>query len=336
MKKEPEARPTKWKKPLLLAGGFLLICGVVAALFVSSKLSQIRQYEPQATVAPQDETFEDDTQAPPDSSAPAVDPGTVTWPADIEPVTDRNIINILLVGQDRRPNQPRQRSDSMIIVSYNRTTKTVSMVSLMRDMYIRIPGYSDNRINAAYAFGGFDLLDRTITQNFGVTIDGNVEADFEGFTDIIDILGGVDLELNGQEAAFLNRQNGWNLSAGMNHLNGKETLAYTIIREVGNADYERTERQRDVLTLLINKILALSPAEQLKLIDVVLPHLTTDLSKERILSYGVTVLKNGIAEKKQYRIPANNTYSPATIRGMYVLLPDLKKNQALLKEYLDY
>ena len=94
---------------------------------------------------------------------------------------DKDIVNLLLIGQDRREGQDRQRADSMIMVTLNKKTKQISMTSFMRDLYVQIPGYSDNRINATYAFGGMDLLDSTLNTNFGVEIAGNVEVDFGEF-----------------------------------------------------------------------------------------------------------------------------------------------------------
>ena len=111
-------------------------------------------------------------------------PGTA-YTAKAEETDDKtdtsNIKSILLIGQDKREGQSRQRSDSMILATLDKDQKTISLTSFMRDLYVAIPGYSSTRINAAYAYGGMDLLDETLTQNFGVEIDGNVEVDFEVF-----------------------------------------------------------------------------------------------------------------------------------------------------------
>lgn len=96
------------------------------------------------------------------------------------------------------------RSDSMILLSVNKNTNQLTMISLMRDLYVQIPGYSDNKLNAAYAFGGFELLDETIATNFGIAVDYNVEVNFKGFKDIVDTIGGLDLELNETEAEYMN------------------------------------------------------------------------------------------------------------------------------------
>lgn len=110
-----------------------------------------------------------------------------------------------------------------------------------------MPGYMDNRINAAYSLGGMDLLAETVEHNFSISIEGCAEVDFSGFKDIIDTIGGVDIELNKGEAYHISNLSGLNFTEGVNHLSGSEALDYSRIRYLGNADYERTERQRNVL-----------------------------------------------------------------------------------------
>ena len=176
-----------------------------------------------------------------------------------EPVTvpeeKPKTINILLIGQDSRSRTGRSLSDAMILVTINKQTKTITLTSLMRDLYVQIPGYYNNRLNYTYGWGGFDLLDRTLENNFGVRVDGNLEVNFYRFAQLIDILGGVDLELRNDEAAWINRDTGYEgLVGGLQHLNGEQALGYSRIRSLdGDADFSRTARQRKVLTALFNK-----------------------------------------------------------------------------------
>ena len=121
---------------------------------------------------------------------------------DAEAATS-NIKSILLIGQDKREGESRQRSDSMILATLDKDQRTVSLTSFMRDLYVAIPGYSTTRINAAYAYGGMELLDATLEENFGVKIDGNVEVDFEVFQVLVDKVGGIDLELTQAEADYI-------------------------------------------------------------------------------------------------------------------------------------
>lgn len=329
-----------WKKILIIAIAVLFLGLATAVGIVYWKLSQIGGVSPSETIAPADESFETDSSQVDETgeaqtSAPVeVAPDDVVWPEGVQTVTDKDVFNILLVGQDKRSNETaNQRSDTMIIVSYNKSDGIVKLVSLMRDLYVQIPGYSDNRLNAAFAFGGMDLLDKTIEQDFGISIDGNMEVDFDGFAEIIDSLGGVDITINSTEAAYMQAA-GYSVAEGSNHMDGETALCYVRIRHVGDADFERTQRQRALLTQVASDVGALSTAEKIATVDKLLPYLSTDLSETEILSYVYTVLKDGYNGIESYRIPGDGTYQSVYIRGMSVLLPDLDANRALLKEYI--
>ena len=171
MKKKPNPDSSKhkikkWQKVLLIATSILVVCILTMAILINMELNKVKKHVPKPTVVPQNETFETDDQ-PPVSDAPIVSPDEVIWPKEIQPISEHGVLNILLIGQDRYPGQTtRQRSDSMIILSYNSKNKTVTLISLMRDMYIQIPGYSDNRINAAYQFGDIELPGQHDFQKF--------------------------------------------------------------------------------------------------------------------------------------------------------------------------
>jgi LCP family protein required for cell wall assembly len=328
----------KWMKLVLCFLIILMLISASAVAVVYLELSKIKVHDPVYVVPPEEEYFEIDEY---DSGAETdgenvkqLEPEEVEWPDGIEQISGLDTVNVLLIGQDKREGQKRQRSDSMIIVSYNTNDGTVKMISLMRDLYVQIPGYSDNRLNVAYVFGGMKLLEETIKRNFGVQVDGNFEVDFDGFKKVIDILGGVDITLSKEEAKHLNKKYGWKLAEGDNHLTGEQALEYSRIRYVGRDDFERTERQRTVLTKVINEILELDTAKKLKVLDEVFPYLTTDMSKTDILSYAYTILQNGVNGIENYRIPGDNAFKQARIRGMAVLVPNLKKNRALIEEYL--
>jgi hypothetical protein len=196
---------------LLAAGGVVYV--------VDHYLDKINKINPddEYVIPPEDEDFEADEGAPegPSSSAPGSSdtpsaPGSSVPPSSTPttsappapppapPVTfdDSKLINILLVGQDKNEQTTiRQRSDSMILCSINTDTGEVSLISFQRDLYVAIPGgYSNNRLNAAYAFGGFKLLNKTLTHNFGVSIDGNIEVDFARFRQVIDAVGTHNLQ----------------------------------------------------------------------------------------------------------------------------------------------
>ena len=257
----------------------------------------------------------------------------------------KGITNILLIGQDRRPGEERARSDSMILCSMNENTHQITMVSLMRDMYVPIPGHGSTRINAAYAYGGMPLLDQTIEDNFGIHIDGNAEVDFEGFMNLIDKMEGVDIELTAEEAEYLNANNTglvdgvsrdrWNLVPGVNTLDAEQALAYARTRFIGNSDWERTDRQRTVLAKIAEKVKGLDPFSQVSLIHSALDYMTTDLGTFKILELGFKVVANDMNLSNQsYRLPVEGTYTSESIEGMSVLVPDTAANASYLKQYL--
>ena len=161
-----------WCKILLGILIFLTIIIIAGVIFVYNKLGKINHMIEIETLPVEEEFFEIDETAEADKDMIQLAPEDVTWSDTVEVKGEDDIVNILLIGQDRRPGESRARSDTMIIASVNKTDKTITLISLMRDMYVQIPGYSDNRINAAYAFGGMKLLDETIKQNVDIEIDG--------------------------------------------------------------------------------------------------------------------------------------------------------------------
>lgn len=346
MSRPDESRKSKrggWQRPALIAAciflTLILIVLLVVGIYGGHLLSLIRRNDPsnpgETLSSAQIESMKNETD-PFDPSNPPSNSTEPSWPGDanFNIGEDDNIINILLVGQDRRPGQGRQRSDSMILCTFNKEAKTLTMTSFMRDLYVEIPDHGGNRLNAAYAFGGFELLDATLKKNFGVHIDGNVEVDFDEFTTIIDMLGGVDIELTEAEVEFLNSEYNWTLEPGMTHMNGELALAYARIRKVGN-DFGRTDRQRRVLSCLIENYKNQKVTRLLPVLEKILQTLTTDLSDADILGYvwNLFPLLSDASIQSQ-RIPGNGLYTDETIRGMMVLVPDLEANREILRQTL--
>ncbi|MDE5563923.1 MAG: LCP family protein, partial [Oscillospiraceae bacterium] len=208
----------------------------------------------------------------------------------IDPIYVRTI---LLIGTDSRDlTQERGRSDSMILLTLNSKTHTIGMNSLMRDAYVDIPGHDSNKLNASYSIGGPELLMDTIEQNYNVSVDDYLCVSFTGFAGVIDALGGVELTLSDSEAQAVNEilQSEVNAlmgddpmadflpSGGTFVLDGKQALSYARIRYVGNADFERTSRQREVMTQLISSAKSRLVTAAPKLMDSALPHFTTNMS----------------------------------------------------------
>ena len=284
-----------WKTVLLIVflSILLLVLLVVAAggAYMNHLLNQVTPYDPSndVTISPEEAdqitledpelvTLDPDTEEDIPNMEDLDIPEETIPPVEVDPVNWDNVINIMLIGQDRRPGEGRQRSDAMILLTVNKSKKTITLTSFMRDQYVRIPGYKNNKMNAAYAFGGMKLLNETMETNFGVKIDGDVEVDFNNFKKLIDLLGGVDINLTSKEANYLNKGNNWNLSSGVQRLNGAQALAYSRIRKL-DSDYRRAERQRNVISSLINRYKSLSVPEMILMIDDILPFITTNMSK---------------------------------------------------------
>lgn len=251
------------------------------------------------------------------------------------------IVNILLIGEDRRPGEGRQRSDSMILCSFDTNKNTITMISFLRDTYIpTIPGYWADKINAAYAFGGARTLNQTLAAYFGVHVDANVAVQFDGFEEIIDLLGGVDIELTSKEANYLNTSDlfgwhGWNLKAGMQHLDGAQALAYSRIRKI-DMDAMRAQRQRKVLTALINAYKSKSLDEMITLTYEILKTrtLTTDMTTSEIINY-VTLLfpMLSTATINSQQIPAEGTYESVTVGSVKsTKVCDFEVNRKILQK----
>lgn len=245
-----------------------------------------------------------------------------------------NVVTILLLGADRRKNEP-ARTDTIILCTLNKTQNTITITSLLRDMYVRIPGYKSNRINATYVMGGATLLEETLEQNFGITVDGYVEVDFSHFANLIDLLGGIELDVTSGIAGFIYSESGTKVKTGRQKLTGEQALHYARYRGTAAGDLDRTNRQRIVLTTLLNEYKNKSMGELLGLLDDILPMVTTDLTEDEILDYFVDFFPM-LADAKivSKRIPADDAFKGAKIDGMSVLVPDIPKCAAELHKIL--
>lgn len=262
------------------------------------------------------------------------------------PMQEDGVVNILLIGNDSRENGTDGRSDAMILVSVSSKTKTIYMTSLLRDMYVKIPGYKDNRLNAAYSYGGAELLMETIEQNFDIPVNRYVLVNFEAFAGLVDAVGGVELELSSEEIEYVNgylveynmltgRPQGTDdmdtSASGLVHLNGPQALAYSRNRYLGT-DFGRTERQRKVLSAIIKKLPSAVLTNAGELMDELLPNLTTNLTQNECLRLSLMAGKLVTYDIVSDNIPQPGTYKNATIREMAVLEVDFEKNIKYLKE----
>ena len=353
---EKTTQKPKWKKVLLIA--LIVLCAliciavVVCMIHIENLLGLINRADDEIMATMSDAEYQAMMDAmretvPEDYTGEVISAEDVQWGEEIQELEQSDeIINVLLIGQDRRSHEGRSRSDTMILITVNKPAKTLTLTSFMRDMYVPIPGRDDNRINVPYVVGGMNLLDATLKRNFGVNVDANVVVDFYGFIDMVDLMGGVEIELTEKEADYMNRNfswdvddgldDEWNLTAGVQQLNGSQALSYARMRKVGNSDYERTERQRRVIAKLIEKAKSLSVAELNLMMQHALPLITTDMDDAQILSYAMDLfprLKD--LEVQTLRIPVDGGYKPEMIDGMSVLVPDLWYNRWKLQEIME-
>ncbi len=264
-------------------------------------------------------------------------------PVDVQ---EQKVFNILLIGEENMTDSVRGRSDMLMIATINSELESVKLTSIMRDCLVAIPGHLDNRINVAYTIGGVSLLYNTLKVNLGVDIDNYILVNFDNFEDIIDALGGVDINLTAEEANYLNTTNYISnpeyrtVSAGANHLNGNQALGFCRIRAVGTSgneysDFGRTSRQRTVLNRVYSSAAGKSYFELMGVANKCLSFVTTDLTAEDIEKYVGLILSIGIDKGiENYRIPVSGTFSEALLRDMIVTKIDLQANAEALSKII--
>ena len=262
------------------------------------------------------------------------------------PVKKDGVTSVLLIGSDSRTAGTEGRSDAMILITVSDRTKTVHMTSLLRDMYVDIPGHDGNRLNAAYAYGGPELLMETVNRNFGKEVYHYAVVNFEAFAGLVDAVGGVELELTAEEVQWVNAYlNEYNELRGMPmetdyldtslsgniHLNGAQALAYCRNRFIGT-DFARTQRQRNVLSAVMKKLPAAVLTNPGGLADGLFPNLTTNLTQSECVRLALMAGKLLSYDIIQDSLPLDGTYSNATIREMAVLQVDFEQNQAYIRK----
>lgn len=260
-------------------------------------------------------------------------------------ITSDKVENILLIGSDTRDAEAAGRTDSMMLFSFNRQTRTMTTTSFMRDMYVEIPNHGWDKLNAAYAYGGAELLMDTLTLNFGIEINGYLYIDFYSFIDIVDAVGGIDVEISDEEAQGMiapmaeqnkilgNKKGTDYLTKGGNlHLNGNQALAYSRLRYVGNADFERTQRQRLVVSKILEKSKKLNPFALDKFLATACKNLSSDMSTLELMGTADRGILYLTYKQENLRIPAEGTYYFDKANGQSILSVDFDANKQLIKE----
>lgn len=271
---------------------------------------------------------------PENTDTPNTVPGT-TDDTDKNATEEKYISNILLIGVETF--EGAENTDTMIVASLDSKNNVIKLTSLMRDLYVEIPGYRNNKLNSVYARKGISLLYDTIEQDFGIKMDGFVLVNFDNFEQIVDYLGGVDIELTATEAQYLRNTNYIsdpryrNVVEGVQHMNGNQVLGYCRIRKVStkteNSDFGRTQRQRIVLQKMFEKLRKKNVIQLGLIMNNILSNIDikTDISKEdynKYLQQAVYLKKNAI---QTLRIPEDGYYNSERVQiGKYkqdVLVP---------------
>jgi len=269
----------------------------------------------------------------------SVDPSSL----DLNPNLPDNVVNILLIGIDTRDTdlgEGLQQGDVQLILSLNKDDGSVKLPSILRDLYVTIPGYRNmNRINLSYSRGGGELAMRTVNKNFDMNIEYYATINFYGLASIIDAIGGVDIDMTKKEANAINtylrkhppKYDNTDGSArvplekidGVQHLDGVQAVMYARVRSIDN-DFARTGRQRKLLELLLSKIMQdMSIDKLMSLIETSMPYVKTNVGLDTMLSLALGLLNGGIIQRaqngetliQQHRIPMDETWKYHTTEG---------------------
>ena len=253
--------------------------------------------------------------------------------------------NIALFAVDRRSTDIQGNSDVIMIISIDPVTKKIKMSSLLRDTYVNIESQGKDKLNSAFATGGPQLAIKTINQNFELDIKDYINVDFFSAAKIVDALGGVNINVKPAELPILNNYL-YEISliekipsipltsAGLQKLNGKQTVAYTRIRAVGRGDYERTERQRTVLVSLFSKMQGAGPDIFPVFMNEILPNLETSMSSMTLFTIGSNILNSKTKVIEQARFPLDSASKGERINNIWYLNTDLKATSASIYNFI--
>ncbi len=331
----------------------ILVVGIAAVLYVHSMLGLV-QHPNEESMDPDQALIDQLIGNMDDETEPTVEATSETTMETEPPDYSKTgtIINILVIGQDSREGEESKLADTMILLTLNRETNVLTMTSFQRDLYIKLPDMwghkcGKNRINTAYALGyawkgelgGMQMVDQLILEQFGTTVDYNVEIDFEGFESIINAVGGIEVEMDEDETNYMNNLD--NLSGsfvvGENHLDGQSALAFARMRHASDSDSDinRTGRQRRVINAVVSKCRTMSIVDLHNLLTELLPMVLTDMPNDVILTYAAELLPSIASIKlESMQIPAEGTYHGEMVEiydvSSGVLIADVEANKQML------
>lgn len=267
-------------------------------------------------------------------------------PAMAEDTKDEAVFDLLLIGTDATTEEETGRSDAMVLLRLDAEAGEIRLISFLRDLYVRIPGHGRNRLNAAYVFGGAELLMDTLEENFGVRADAWAEVDFSRLVKVIDRIGGVEAEVSEAERRQLNgilahynrdvgdgEKDGLLKQTGLVTLTGKQALCYSRIRKI-DGDFQRTSRQREVIEGAFRKVTALDAWSLMVLAVENLDAVKTNLSAWEIIRLIPMALRARNASFASMTVPMEGAWQDKKVNGMQVLSVDEAAVRAAVRTFL--
>ena len=259
------------------------------------------------------------------------------------------IENILLIGLDGTNDKLPKRSDTMIILTIDKLNKSLKLTSLARDTLVKIPGRGEEKLTHAYAYGQEELLMQTLNENFDLDIKDYAVVNFKSFIDIVDIIGGVDINVNEKEIHHLNEvikecygvnhEDTKNIeyitSSGNHNLNGYQALAYARIRKLDTI-YKRDERQRLILTNIAHKLSDVSISKYPQIAKSILRHIKVNIAFNKIIDLAFIAHELASYDISQLEFPISEYREEGRIgeKGTYVVKWDKNKNIELLHQFI--
>ena len=335
-------QPKKKKKHtgLKIVGILFAILLVLVGFVIGTKPGRSMIYKAASSFVFSNVSKEDPHKGDSDKAEQTEDTKTNTSVREEKYITNYLIFGIEEFGGARN-------TDTMMIATIDTKKDTIKLTSLLRDSYVEIPGYKANKLNSAYGKGGVKLLMETIELNYRIKLDGYVSVDFQSFEDIVDLLGGVDIELGEKEAKYLNTTNyiskksNRNVKAGMNHLNGNQVMGYCRVRKVEtlggiSSDYGRVVRQQRALKAIFDSYKSQSIFKLLPIAKECLGYVNTNLSQKQIEEAMSAVVENKIRTLETFRVPVDGAFdAPKKHNGIgYPLLLDWDKNRTELYQFI--
>ena len=290
----------------------ILIAAALGYWFIQNKFSKMN-----VVTLPEDTyvyTEATDEYTRPPETAPEQTEGEATEAATVEttipPMSADDIINILVVGQAARAGEEANMADTTMLISLNTYTKEVTVFSILRDSFVKLPDYKGHTCgrakftvcyNLGYQWGGgtagaMEMTNICLRDNFGIEVDYNFEVSFDGFIKMIDYLNGVELELTQAEADYLNKDTLYvkrHIEPGVQVLQGMEALSYARMRKAegdSDSDIKRTERQRKLVAALLKRFQGMSLSELNEWVDILLPMVTTTMKPADVTKLAAKVL----------------------------------------------